>query len=924
MKNKFLLLLIIVISSFNTHAQNLGSISGKVIDQNTGEILIGASLQLVGTTNGATTDIEGRFTIRKVNPGTYKLKASFVSYDSSILDSVQVNANEVTIIDISLAAKSLQLEQVVITSESVKNFEAALLNQQKKSISINDGLSAEQMKRSTDANMADAMRRIPGVTLSEGKFINLRGLSERYSSAMFNNAALASTEPEKRSFAFDLIPSSLIDNTIVTKSYSAENPADFGSGLISLNTIDFPSKRLFSISFGSSFVDGVTSRNILTYNGGKKDFIGIDDGTRALPADFPTDLENDDQTQIFIDAKKLSNNWKTISAKAPVNQSYGIAFGDKFMLLDQELGLILSFNYKKNTNSAEVTRKELMKEINADGRYAERFSFSGTQYSESVLWGGLANLSYKFDDFHKLSLKNSYTVNADDEVVNMIGQQNDQSSYRQNIGLRYISRTLLANQLTGDLYFPEINGAQLQYQLSFSESNRSEPDYRRYAYELDTETNQPLYMILGPEVSPQLAGRYYSDLYEKSKSSSINIKVPVGIVKLKFGFSYTEKKRNFDSRLIGIVSQSQTKESIKKYAIDSIFAEKNFRSTFGFSLEEYNNGTNVYTASELVRAGYIVTETPVSVYGNEFVVSLGMRMESLNSLLSSFLQDHKDIAFNIARDEIKFFPSATIAYRINEKSNFKTSYSRTINRPEFRETAPFTYYDFQNQISTKGDTTVGPASISHVDLRYEIFPRPEELFSVSIFYKEIKNAIEATIIAGSNAMRSFKNAPLAKNVGFEVEGRFKLDHISNMLSDVSVVANYSRIKSEIHESRVDDNGLKKPFLRSLQGQAPYIVNLSLIYHNTEFGSNIALSFYQSGRRIIETADPEDQRSISDIYEEPRPLLDFVASQMFMDLFELKLSIKDILVEDQKLTMLDYTLRRTSKHAQYSLGINFKL
>ncbi|MBI5727508.1 MAG: TonB-dependent receptor, partial [Ignavibacteriales bacterium] len=854
MKNK-LLLLLIVVSSFNTIAQNLGSISGKVIDQNTGEILIGASVQLVGTGTGATTDIEGRFTVRKVKPGIYKIKASFVSYDSSLLDSIIVNANDVTIVDISLAAKSLQLEQVVITGESVKNFEAALLNQQKKSISINDGLSAEQMKRSTDANMADAMRRIPGVTLSEGKFINLRGLSERYSSAMFNNAALASTEPEKRSFAFDLIPSSLIDNTVVTKSYSAENPADFGSGLISLNTIDFPSKRLFSISLGSSFVDGVTSRNMLSYNGGNKDFMGIDDGTRSLPADFPSDLEKDDPTQIFADAKKLSNNWKTISTKAPVNQSYGIAFGDKFMLLDQELGLILSFNYKKNTNSAEVNRKELTKDIGPDGRYTERFSFDGTQYTESVLWGSLANFSYKFDDFHKLSLKNSYTVNADDEVINVIGMQNDQSSYRQNVGLRYISRTLLANQLIGDLYLPEINGAQLQYQLSFSESNRSEPDYRRYAYELDPETNQPLYMILSLEASPQLAGRYYSNLYEKSRGSSINLKMPVGITKLKFGFNYSEKKRSFDSRLIGIVTQSQTKESMKKYGIDSIFMEKNFRRDVGFSIREFSSGTNSYVADEIIRAGYVVTETPVTVFENEFIVSLGMRMESVNTLLSSFLQDLKTVPFSVAKDEVKFFPSATVAYRINEKSNFKTSYSRTINRPEFRETAPFSYYDFQNQISTRGDTSVSSASISHIDLRYELFPRPEELFSVSLFYKEIKNAIEAIILASSNGERSFKNAPLAKNVGFEVEGRFKLDHIHDMLSDFSFIANYSRIKSEIHESRVDDNGIKKPFLRSLQGQAPYIINLSLIYHNSDLGSNIALSFYQSGRRIIETADP---------------------------------------------------------------------
>lgn len=923
MKKTILLLIILFTIHIPLSAQSSGTISGKVNDLATGEPLIGASIQIIGSTLGSSTDIEGHYTIKKLMPGKYKLRASFVSYDALILDSVQVSAGNTTVLNISLRAKSLQLEQVVITGKAAQGYEAALLNQQKKSVSITDGLSAEQMKRTTDANMADALRRIPGVTLTDNKFVNLRGLSERYGGAQLNNATLASTEPEKRSFAFDLIPAALIENTIVSKSYSAENPADFGSGLISLSTADFPEKRMLQLSLGSAFIDGVTSRDIKTYSGGKLDYLGIDDGTRDLPGDFPADMETIiDPAQIFSNAKKLSNKWKTYNQKAPVNQSISIAYGDKFNVFDQDFGAVLSFNYRRNFNSNEITRKELMKET-TNGRYNERFSYEGRQYSESVLWGGIANFSYKLQDFHKISLKNSYTVNADDEVADMKGYQNDQSSYRRNVGMRFVSRTLLANQLSGELFVPELNSLQMQYLVSFSESDRSEPDYRRYAYELNPETDTSLYMILGGTATPQLAGRYYSNLYEKSRGVNVNFKLPVAFAKLKMGFSYTDKARNFGSRLLGIISQGNTRESLKRYAIDSIFAEKNFRANSGFSISEYTNGTNRYQAFEYIRAGYLVLETPFQIFTNEFQLSLGLRYESVGTLLSSFRNDNKYIPFTIKKQDMRAFPSANLVYRINEEQNVKVSYSRTVNRPEFRETAPFTYYDFQNQISVTGDTTLGNASISHIDIRYEIFPKPEELFSVSVFYKEIKNAIESIIIAGSNAERSFKNAPLAKNVGFELEFRYKLSSISNLLEGFAFVGNYSRVKSEIKESRIDDNGLKRPFLRALQGQAPYIVNLSLMYNKPEWGSSFAVSYYKTGKRLIETADPNDQRSISDIYEEPRPIIDLVASQILTSMIELKLSVKDMFPVKQEYTMLDYSLRTTARHTQYSLSASFK-
>lgn len=926
MKNTFYTLFLLVIGFSQVHAQQYAQLRGQIVDKQTGERLIGATVVLQGTAIGAVSDFEGRYKLTGIKPGKYTVKATYVSYEATSITDVSFKESDIIELNIALAQISLQMEQVTVVAQSERSFEAALLNQRRKSLSIHDAIGAEQIKRTTDATVADALRRVPGLTISENKFVVLRGLSERYSTAMLNNAALASTEPDKKSFALDLIPANLIENALVIKSYSLDHPADFGSGLISINTVDFPAKASLNLSYGSSFISGVTGGNVFTYSGGKKDFLGIDDGTRSLPSGFTENIESisQDPVKLFNEAKLLKNSWRTFTKTAPLNQNISLGYGDNFSVFGNELGLLASFSYKTGYSSSSITRRELMKQMTSDGKYSERFNFSGTQSSVSVLWGALLNTSYRIDEFNKISLKNSFTVNSDDEVTSLKGWQYDQSSYRQNTGIRFVSRQLYSGQLSGESYLPELSGLHIQYQASFSESGRQEPDYRRYAYELDPDTDDPLYMIMSADVSPQLAGRYFSNLFEKNKMAGINFKLPLSEATIKFGGSIVGKNRNFASRLIGIVSQPNTKIQLLKYGIDTIFAEKNFRYGSGFSVKEYLNGTNSYGTVETIRALYAMAELPFSIGAMNFVSTFGIRVESWNSGLSTFREDITTLPVRIDRDETGYFPAATLVYRMSEQTNIKASFSRTTNRPEFRETAPFTYYDFQNQISTRGDTSVGSAKISSYDIRYEMFPRPGEIISASIFYKEIVDAIETVILPGSNAERSFRNAPLARNIGVEFENRINLDQISEYLKDFSMTGNYAWIQSEITETRVDDNGTAHTIRRPLQGQAPFTVNISLMYTNPEWGTGLAVSYYENGKKIIETADPNDQRSISDIYEQGRPILDFTGTQRIGSYFEVKFSVKDILARDQKQTLLNETVRSSSKNVQYGVGISVKL
>ncbi|HVO75985.1 MAG TPA: TonB-dependent receptor, partial [Ignavibacteriaceae bacterium] len=226
-----------------------GNITGKIVDSETGENIIGANVLIEGTDYGAASDIDGRYIIKNVPAGNYNLKVSFVSYAATIVKDINVEEGKTSEVNLSLVPSAISIDEVVVTSAADNSYEAALLNQQRKSITISDGVSLEQIKRSTDATTAEALKRVSGVTLSEGKYILVRGTSERYSAALLNNLPLSSTEPDKKTFAFDLIPSNLIDNSIIIKSFTPDNPGEFAGGLIKVNTVDFPSRTTFNFSY---------------------------------------------------------------------------------------------------------------------------------------------------------------------------------------------------------------------------------------------------------------------------------------------------------------------------------------------------------------------------------------------------------------------------------------------------------------------------------------------------------------------------------------------------------------------------------------------------------------------------------------------------------------------------------------------------
>jgi hypothetical protein len=922
--NKFLLVFISFLISNYIFAQSAGSISGKVIDSNTGESIIGANLILENTNFGAATDIDGNYEIRNIPAGKYSLLVSFLSYSKTRIDNIEIISNKVTLINISLKPEAIELgEEVLVLGELSNQYEAALLNQRKKSVQISDGISAEQIKRSTDNTTAETLRRVPGLTLLDNKFIYVRGVSERYNSALLNNSPLASTEPDKRDFAFDLIPANLIENTVVVKSFTPDEPGDFAGGLVKVNTVEFPTSTIFSFSYATAYVDEVSTSTLKTYQGSDTDILGFDDGFRDLPEGIPDastfrsyDQNLTDTNRVYW-SKKFNDKWGLQDKKAFLDQAFSINYGEKFKVFGNDLGLISSLTYKIGYSAKDIRTRDI--ESKENGTFF--FDYSGERFSQNIFWGGILNLSYRIGELHKVGFKNTFTVNSDDEVTELRGFKYDYQDERITTALRFVSRNLYSGQLSGSSFFNVLNGLNMEWRASYSASERTEPDYRRATYTrniADSNSTVPFLAYLPIDPEQYASGRFYSDLNEYKRGIGLDFSQDIGLIKIKIGVNHFNSSRSFNARSLGVTDPyGFSKYLIGDYALDSLFSVKNFEDGY-ILMREYYNPSNIYSASDNLFGYFLMAELPFDVFDQNFVLVTGLRVENYElRLRTTSAISLGSLPLNVDNFNSDILPALTLIYRITDGSNLRFSFSRTVNRPQFRELAPFTYYNFEDQTLVSGNPSLVQANIANYDVRFETFPGIGELFSISVFLKELRNPIEKVfVISTGQNDRSFANASFARNIGFELEYRSSLGNIFQLLDNFNLTANYSRIWSEIEET---NRGVDRT-TRPMQGQSPYVINLSLSYQNNNLDLSANIAYNKFGKRIIETANFGGD----DIYELPRDMIDLVLTKGIGEHVEFKLSLKDLLAQPFEYFEDEDLVRKYSTNAKLSLGVSYKL
>lgn len=881
--------LIFIITTFRAYAAD---IKGKVTDSTTGEPLIGATIQIDGTPKATATDIDGLFAFSGLDENAnYTLTIKYISYKTKKIDGVRAEAQPQAI-EIKLTPDEQTLNEVTVTGVARKNTEIAVIQMTKSSPVIVSNVSAQEITKTQDTNAGEVIRRVPGVSLIDDKFVMVRGLSQRYNNVWINGGAVPSSEADSRAFSFDLIPSSQIDNMQIVKTPSPEYPADYTGGFIAITTKDIPAENTAELSVGGNWND-ITSFSDFKYaKGSGTDFLGFDSGMRGLNGGINSTLNSIAGNGVDLLNNHLNNDWRVRNMNPVGDLKLSGSLGRRWKLGDRQLGMIAAFNYSNEYRKYEDMQNNLFGVYDAEKDESNYLRYSvDDQYNHNVRLGAMLNFTLLSSDGNsKYQLKN---------IFNQIG--NDRYTWRKGLSAQsdnensaeyyYRSRTTYNGQITGKHTFAL---DELDWSASYSYANRNVPDRRRY---LINDALEPGVMQL---TSPNDISREWTKLDEHIVSAAVNdkhdFKFGSFTPSLKFGAYGEYRTRKYTTRdfIYNWNAASNTlPDGFRQFDLSEMLSDESYFGADRLYLLEEQHMRNNYKGNNYLGAGYFAANIPL---GN-FNIYAGLRYEYDHMELITNTRDNAESPFSHNYEYNDLFPSVNTTYKINDKHQLRLSYGKTVNRPEFREVSPSVFYDFDLASNVQGNTDLKPCYIQNVDFRYEFYPSKGEIISLAAFYKYFDSPIEwtYTVTGGTSLVYSYMNAQRANNYGIELDIRKDLSFIG--LPGFSWSFNGALIKS-----RVKFEAGSKEEDRPMQGQSPYLINTGIFYKNDKLQLDVALLYNRIGKRIIGVGRSEGTTSgnealrVPDSYEMPRDVIDLSASKKFGNHWELKLSIRDLLAQ----------------------------
>ena len=879
-------LLVLFCSLSMALAQSVG-LTGKVVNDKN-EPLAGVSIKITGG-GGTTSNIDGGFTLNLAPGKKYELTFTAVGYAPKSLTDVEVTAGQPNELTVLMTVTAQDLSGVTVTARATSRRETvnSLIAFQKNTNTVAQVMSAEAIRRSPDRSTGEVLKRVPGTSVQDGKYLVVRGLSDRYNQAMLNGVLLTSTEPDRKTFSFDLFPASMIDNIIINKAFVPELPGEWAGGLVQVNTRDIPSKGFFNMQVGTGFNSQTIGHDFYRYKGGKWDWLGFDDGGRKIPDAVPVRaaFELADPAQKVAYGQQFSNNWTTEAGAVPLNVSLQANGGFNTDVLGKKVGGIVALTYNRsNRRQPFVNTFQSVQ----NGTPSVLLDYSNERYAQDVLWGALGNLTVQLNTKNKISIKNLFNVNATDYATLRSGL--DLTSATDSIrGTELGFRSTIYNntQLIGEHNITNWN-TRLKWYGGFTVLDQYTPDQRRLMYIKDTAAHGKSYeALLGPVLSQRSGNRFFSNLNDYIYTGGADVAKSFRWLgynqTLKGGYMFQVRDRLFDARPFSIYldRSDESNRGIRESDPASIFRPENFDAAnpYAFQFDQLSNKKFRYMANNILNAGYIQ-------FDNQFTDVIrfvwGVRAEHFDQLVGSVYKSD-DRHFN--SDQFDLLPGANLTFKLGDKKNIRVSGSQTVIRPELRELVEYEYYDFDLNASVKGLPTLQRTKVTNADLRYELYPRAGEMFTVGAFFKHFQNPIEAIFnqASGGASSYNYQNAPTANAYGVEVEGRKKLDFTS-ALKNFTAFGNLSYIYNRV-------NFQQKELDRPMQGQSPYIINVGMQYDLQNKGINTTLLFNQIGRRIVYVGGQDAPA----VWERPRPLLDFLVAKKLLDnRAEVKLNLSDIL------------------------------
>jgi len=877
-----------------------GTIEGYVSDKASSESLIGTTIMIEGTTLGTTSDIDGRFTLKNIKPGVYNLKVSYISYNTKVIEKVRVEAGKTSSIKAELETSMQALSDVNITAVRRTNTEISMITDIKTNPFVSTGISSQQISRTLDKDASEVIKRVPGITIQDNRFLIVRGLSQRYNTVWLNNAATPSTEADVRAFSFDVIPSSMIENLMIIKSPAAELPADFSGGFVKISTKNMPDKNSMFFSYTTGFSMGTTFNDYYKAPGSKTDFLGFDNGFRALPEEMPSDLNvyetatnPEVRNKISELGRELNDAWSASSEVAIPDQKLAFGFNRKMSLGKSDLFTTnaLTYNYTNTSDLIKVTDYGPYNYKNDSPAYTDQYL--NNYYANAARVTLMSNWTLLLGKSTKIEFRNLFDQAGTSRTTMRKGAEFYSGTYLKAGEIRYLSRLIYSGQLAGEHSFKE-GDSKIKWIVGYATSSKTEPDTKRYRYIRDN-VDTTVYNITFPSgsYSTDAQSRMWLELNENTISGSVNytqkLNLPAGKGEIKAGLYIEDKSRTFRARNFTYNQGSpESTFGLTSMPVDDIFVDQNINLTTGIKLREYTSLNDSYNASNHQGAGFVLAVLPLTSRINLYT---GVRVEKNRQYLLGYYQASPTQA-EVDRDTINVFPSVNITYNLNPKNLIRVSYGKSVNRPEFREIAPFYFFDFELNAGTEGDPEIKQAYIHNFDIRYEMYPDNGELFTIGAFYKKFNDPIEQVIKATTPTRYTYQNVEGAYCFGIETEVRKSLDFIP-ALKKITFVLNASLIKSQV---KFNENYLLRD--RPLEGQSPFIVNAALFYQN-EKGLMVSLLYNVIGKRIsaVGIPSPNEWDDTPNIYEMPRNVLDLTFSKMIGKKIEIKGGIKDILNEE---------------------------
>jgi TonB-dependent receptor len=856
-------------------------VTGQVRDESNAITLPGVPVEVIGTSEVVYTDVDGRYSLDLV-PGAYELKVALEGYQERLVKlEVQPGARGLTA-DVGLSMAKFA-ETVVVTAvaplDAITSTAEAQLVERKNAQVIQDNLGAQEMKQNGDSDAAAAMQRVTGLSVVDNQYVFVRGLGERYSNTTLAGSVLPTTEPDKKVVPLDMFPAGLLDSVQVTKSYSPDRSAEFAGGLVQIVPLKFPGRPVVDFSYGLNFYSTATGDSIPLSPLGNRDWLGYDDGVRAIPGSFPdskivrqgvyTPDVGFTPDQITSYGRALDNTWTPAVADGAPGQNWGAVFGNRF----GKLGVIASISHSYKEQYVEEERAFYRV---ADDTDLEAVSDYDIQYgTQKAQLGIVGNVAYQFTPNQRISFENFYSHTGRDEGRFFEGPNTENNFYYRNYRLQFIEEGLLSNGLTGEHFFQGFSNSRFDWRFNYAQAHRDEPDLRETLYQASMARDangvfQPTTSFVLADES-QSGFRMFNELDDQTLDLAGNWSVfsTAGDrpTQFKFGVNYIERERTFSSRRFRFIPISANKDGAVPANLqlppEQLYASNNIGTAFRFN--EETRPVDAYDGDQSTYAGYGMIDIALSARTR---LIAGARLERFEQTVVSF--DPFGLFLRSVTSENKntdIFPAVNVVRGLSAITNLRLSYSTTVNRPEFRELAQFEFTDVVGSRAVRGNPDLDRALIQNVDARWELFPGGRGVYGVSAFYKYFDQPIERVVIAGAQPIVTFQNAESARNFGFELEASHDL------APGFFFSANYTFVDSKITlapEQRTVQTSLERP----LAGQSRNLFNVTAEYVLGGFTTRLLVNY--TGDRISDVGSNQ----APDIVEQGRPQVDLVFSQRF--------------------------------------------